>query len=138
VEGPWPTDGQDPRSKEAPVGFDYVHSVVDDHSRVAYSEILSDEKGATCAAFLRRAAEYFNAHGITQIERIMTDNAYAYRDSLREIVATLRIRGRPGRSQPRESSPAAPVEQTLRPTRARLCKRRFGMCRSGGLLGVVA
>jgi transposase InsO family protein len=71
------------------VGFDYVHSVVDDHSRLAYSEILTDEKGTTCAAFLQRAADYFNAHGITRIERIMTDNAWAYRYSLREVAATL-------------------------------------------------
>ena len=45
--------------KRARIGFDYVHSVVDDHSRLAYSEILPDEKGATCAAFLLRAAAYF-------------------------------------------------------------------------------
>lgn len=74
------------------VGFDYVHSVVDDHSRLAYSEILPDEKGTTCAGFLRRAADYFAIHGITQIERIMTDNAWAYRKSLREISATLGAR----------------------------------------------
>ena len=41
----------------AKIGFDYVHSMVDDHSRLAYSEILPDEKGATCAAFLLRAAD---------------------------------------------------------------------------------
>ena len=61
------------------LGYDYVHSLVDDHSRLAYSEILPDEKGATCAAFLARAAAYFAAHGITRIERVMTDNAWAYR-----------------------------------------------------------
>jgi transposase InsO family protein len=75
--------------RRAGVGFDYVHSVVDDHSRLAYSEILSDEKGATCAAFLGRAAEYFAAHGIVQIERVMTDNAWAYRKSLREVSTAL-------------------------------------------------
>jgi transposase InsO family protein len=64
-----------------PVGFDYVHSVVDDHSRLAYSEILSDEKGATCGAFLARAADYFAAHGITTIERVITDNHFSYRRS---------------------------------------------------------
>jgi hypothetical protein len=42
-----------------------VHSMVDDHSRLAYSEILPDEKGTTCAAFLARAAAYFADHGIT-------------------------------------------------------------------------
>jgi Integrase core domain len=69
-----------------------VHSVIDDHSRLAYSEILSDEKGITCAAFLQRAADYFATYGITQIERIMTDNAWAYRYSLREVVAALGAR----------------------------------------------
>jgi transposase InsO family protein len=69
------------------VGFDYVHSMVDDHSRLAYSEILPDEKGPTCAAFLERAIGYFAAHGITGIERLMTDNAWAYRYSLREVCA---------------------------------------------------
>lgn len=78
--------------RRAGVGFDYVHSVVDDHSRLAYSEILSDEKGATCAAFLGRAAEYLAAHGIVQIERVMTDNAWAYRKSLREISTALGAR----------------------------------------------
>lgn len=78
--------------KDAPVGFDYVHSAVDDHSRLAYSEILPDEKGATCVAFLQRAVDYFTAHGITRIERIMTDNALAYRYSLREIAAQLGAR----------------------------------------------
>lgn len=68
-------------------GFDYVHSLVDDHSRLAYSEILPDEKGVTCAAFLRRAAGYFRDRGIDRIERVMTDNALAYRWSIREVCA---------------------------------------------------
>ncbi len=71
------------RDRSTKVGFDYVHSLVDDHSRLAYSEALPDEKGTTCAAFLERAIAYFAAHGITQIERLMTDNAWAYRYSLR-------------------------------------------------------
>ena len=49
------------RDKETKVGYDYVHSLVDDHSRLAYSEILPDEKGTTCAGFLARAAAYFAA-----------------------------------------------------------------------------
>lgn len=60
------------------VGFDYVHSLVDDHSRLAYSEILPDEKGPTCATFLLRAAAYFAAHGITAIRQVMTDNHLSY------------------------------------------------------------
>jgi transposase InsO family protein len=72
-------------------GFDYVHSLVDDHSRLAYSEILPDEKGTTCAGFLARAIGSFAAHGITSIERLMTDNAWAYRYSLRELCAAAGI-----------------------------------------------
>lgn len=67
------------KAKGPKIGYDYVHSLVDDHSRLAYSEILPDEKVETCAAFLRRAADYFAAKGITRIERVMTDNAFAYR-----------------------------------------------------------
>lgn len=80
------------RNRSATTGFDYVHSLVDDHSRLAYSEILPDEKGPTCAAFLTRAATYFASHGITRIERIMTDNAWAYRWSLRQVCAQLSAR----------------------------------------------
>ena len=55
--------------------------IVDDHSRLAYSEILPDETGKTCAAFLERAAAYFATKGIIRIERVMTDNAFCYRHS---------------------------------------------------------
>ena len=81
------TSGQ--RHKHTKVGFDYVHSLVDDFSRLAYSEVLPDEKGSTCAAFLTRAAAYFAGHGIGTIERVMTDNAWAYRYSLHEVVEKL-------------------------------------------------
>jgi transposase InsO family protein len=80
------------RADRSSVGYDYVHSLVDDHSRLAYSEVLPDEKGPTCAGFLTRAAAYFAAHGITRIERIMTDNAWAYRWSLREVTTQLGAR----------------------------------------------
>ena len=89
--GGWRAHGRGNRSirrdRHTRVGFDYVHSVVDDHSRLAYSEVLPDEKGVTCAAFLERAIGYFVDHGIERIERLMTDNAWAYRYSLREICA---------------------------------------------------
>lgn len=94
--GGWKANGRaDSRSaaqKRVPKGYDYVHSVVDDHSRLAYSEVLPDEKGATCAAFLERAIGYFAAHGITRIERLITDNAWAYRYSLRGVCAAHGIR----------------------------------------------
>jgi transposase InsO family protein len=84
--------GSNSRHRATKVGFDYVHSLVDDHSRLAYSEVLADEKGATCAAFLTRAAAYFATHGIARIERVMTDNAWAYRWSLREVCSSLGAR----------------------------------------------
>ena len=64
--------------KKARVGYDYVHSLVDDHSRLAYSEILDDEKAATCAAFFARAVDHFNSHGIDRIAEVMTDNHWSY------------------------------------------------------------
>ena len=79
------------RDRHTRVGFDFVHSLVDDHSRLAYSEILPDEKGATCVAFLERAIGYFAAQGIPRIEQLMTDNAWAYRKSLPVICAALEI-----------------------------------------------
>jgi transposase InsO family protein len=92
--GGWRAHGRDEvvRPPGRRVGFDYVHSLVDDHSRLAYSEILPDEKGVTCAGFLARAAANFRTYGIDRIERIMTDNAYAYRYSLREVCADLGAR----------------------------------------------
>jgi transposase InsO family protein len=63
--------------KKARIGFDYVHSVVDDHSRFAYSEILSDERGTTCTAFFERALEQFQQAGV-HVEAVMTDNHWSY------------------------------------------------------------
>jgi len=77
--------------KRARIGYDYVHSAVDDHSRLAYSEILPDEKGPTCGAFLARAADYFTAYGITTIERVITDNHWSYKRSadVAAVITTL-------------------------------------------------
>lgn len=83
--GGWRANGRggdgDNRDRRHGSGFDYVHSAVDDHSRLAYSEILPDEKGPTCGAFLARAADYFTAHGITTIERVITDNHWSHKRS---------------------------------------------------------
>ena len=84
--------GRSSERRANPVGYDFVHSLVDDHSRLAYSEVLPDEKGTTCAGFLERAIAYFADHGITRIEQLMTDNAWAYRYSLREVCAAHQIR----------------------------------------------
>jgi transposase InsO family protein len=82
--GGWRVHGrgssQNLAARDAPrVGYEYVHAAIDDHSRLAYAEIHPDEKSSTCAAFLRRAATHFAGLGISRIERVMTDNALAYR-----------------------------------------------------------
>jgi len=84
--------GSTSRDRATRVGYDYVHSLVDDHSRLAYSEVLADEKGVTCAGFLTRAAVYFADHGITQIQRVMTDNAWAYQHSIKGVCASIGAR----------------------------------------------
>jgi transposase InsO family protein len=75
--------GKTSAQKKARIGYDYVHSMVDDHTRLAYSEILPDEKGETAAGFITRAAAYFATFGITRIERVLTDNHWSYRKSSR-------------------------------------------------------
>ncbi|MFF8557268.1 IS481 family transposase [Streptomyces sp. NPDC015501] len=84
------------RATRSNMGFDYIHSAVDDHSRLAYSEIHPDEKVATCAGFLTRAAAFFHRQGIPRIERVLTDNAWAYRKGLawRNALADLGATGK--------------------------------------------
>ena len=72
--------GSTSERKKTKIGYDYVHSIVDDHTRLAYSEIHDDEKGDTRAGFFERAIEFFDSHGIT-IERVMTDNHWSYKKS---------------------------------------------------------
>jgi transposase InsO family protein len=60
------------------IGWEYLHVAVDDASRLAYSEILPDERKASAIAFLERSLSWFARHGVT-IERVMTDNGSAYR-----------------------------------------------------------
>jgi transposase InsO family protein len=80
--GGWRAHGRGVRPRDRRgLGFDYVHAVIDDHSRLAYAEIHDDEKGATAAAVLLRAAEFFGRNGISRIDRVISDNAFAYRYS---------------------------------------------------------
>jgi len=76
------------RSVETRVGYDYAHAIVDDHSRLAYVELLDDEKAATVTGFVERALAFFVEHGIVA-KRLMTDNAFTYvkNRSLRELLA---------------------------------------------------
>ena len=73
-------------------GWEFVHVCVDDATRLAYVEVLSDEKGLTAVGFLRRAIAFYRRHGIT-VERVMTDNGTAYRSTVHALACrTLHIR----------------------------------------------
>ena len=63
------------------IGYAYLHTAIDDYSRLAYTEALPDEQGRTTASFWRRAEAWFRARGIV-VERVLTDNAFSYRGRL--------------------------------------------------------
>jgi transposase InsO family protein len=79
--------------KRMRVGYEFVHSLVDDHSRLAYSELHPDERASTVTAFVERGLAFYAAHGI-QSKRLLSDNAFVYRRnrSLRELLATHGVR----------------------------------------------
>jgi transposase InsO family protein len=83
-------------------GWEFVHVCVDDATRLAYVEVLSDEKATTAVGFLRRAVAFYGRHGIA-VERVMTDNGSAYRSTLHAVACrTLglrHLRTRPYRPQ---------------------------------------
>jgi transposase InsO family protein len=78
---------------ETRVGYDYVHAIVDDHSRLAYVELHDDERATTVTGFVERALAFFADHGLVT-KRLMTDNAFSYvmNRSLRELLTRHRIR----------------------------------------------
>jgi transposase InsO family protein len=84
------------------VGWEYVHIAVDDHSRLAYTEVLGDEKATTAIAFLRRALVHFGRYGI-RVEHVLTDNGSAYRSTLHALACPAlgirHLRSRPYRPQ---------------------------------------
>jgi len=73
--------GGPPRGHCNRIGYGFIHSAVDDHSRLAYSEILGDERQETAAEFWRRAVAWFADHNI-EIEEVLTDNGSCYRSRL--------------------------------------------------------
>ena len=84
------------------VGWEYVHVCVDDYSRLAYAEVLPDEKAATAVGFLRRAAAFYRRYGI-QVERVLTDNGGAYLTAVHALayraLGIRHLRTRPYRPQ---------------------------------------
>jgi transposase InsO family protein/transposase len=84
------------------LGWEYVHVAIDDCTRLAYAEVLPDEKSTTVIGFLRRAVAFYRRHGIT-VERLMTDNGSAYRSTLHALacrsMGIRHLRTRPYRPQ---------------------------------------
>ena len=83
-------------------GWDYVHIAIDDATRLAYAEVLPDEKATTAVAFLTRAIRFFATHAIT-VERVITDNGTAYRSTIHALACRAlgirHLRTRPRRPQ---------------------------------------
>jgi transposase InsO family protein len=84
------------------IGWEYVHIAIDDATRLAYAEVLVDEKAITAIAFLRRAVAFFASHGMT-VRELMTDNGSAYRATIHAIACRAlgirHLRTRPRRPQ---------------------------------------
>jgi transposase InsO family protein len=84
------------------VGWEYVHIAVDDFSRLAYAEVLANEKAVTVVGFLRRAVAFYRRHGIT-VERLLTDNGAGYRSTIYALACRAlgirHLRTRPYRPQ---------------------------------------
>ena len=95
-------------------GWDHVHVAVDDNTRLAYVEVLGDERGETCVGFLRRAIAWFAGQAIT-VERVMTDNGTGYRSNVHAAaiseLGVRHLRTRPYR--PRTNGKAERFIQTL-------------------------
>jgi transposase len=96
------------------VGWECVHVCVDDATRLAYVEVLADERASTAVAFLRRAIAFYASHGIT-VQRVMTDNGSAYRSTIHAFacrtLALRHLRTRPYR--PRTNGKAERFIRTL-------------------------
>jgi transposase InsO family protein len=84
------------------IGWEYVHIAIDDATRLAYVEVLADEKAVTAVGFLRRAVKHYASYGISA-QRVMTDNGSAYRSAMHAIacrtVGIRHLRTRPRRPQ---------------------------------------
>jgi transposase InsO family protein len=101
--------------KRVGVGWEFCHSAIDDHSRLAYSELHTDEKAATVTAFIDRALAFFAAHGVT-VRRLQSDNAWSYihNSSLRDLLAEHDVEHRriPPRT-PKRNGKVERYQQTL-------------------------
>jgi transposase InsO family protein len=94
------------------LGWEFVHVAIDDATRLAYAEVLGDEKGTTAAGFLRRALAFFSSFGI-RVERVMTDNGSAYR-SVVHALACKRLGLKHSRTRPYRPRTNGKAERFIR------------------------
>ena len=104
----------DRRTRSRGIGWEFVHVCVDDATRIAYVEVLDDEKATTAVGFLRRAVAHYRAHGI-RVERVLTDNGSCYRAIVHALacktLAIKHLRTRPYR--PRTNGKAERFIRTM-------------------------
>src|SRR5262249_56705464 len=93
-------------------GYDFAHIAVDDYSRLAYAEVLPDEKATTAAAFLRRAIAFYRRYGIC-VERVISDNGSAYRSTVHAL-ACRRLRLKHLRTRPYRPPTNGKAERFIR------------------------
>jgi transposase InsO family protein len=87
VAGHRATGREDGFHRNVGAGWEFVHVAIDDTSRLAYLEVLDDEKGVTCVGFLERAVAWFADHGVV-VQRVMTDNGTGYRAKVHAAAIT--------------------------------------------------
>jgi transposase InsO family protein len=121
--------------KHSKVGWEFCHSIIDDHSRLAYTEIHPDEQAATVTGFVERALAFFAGHDMTA-RRLQTDNAWTYihNRSLRELLAERGIQHRriPPRT-PKRNGKVERYQQTLAREWAYGQRYRNSDCRAAAL-----
>jgi transposase InsO family protein len=94
------------------IGWEYVHIAIDDATRLAYAEVLSDEKATTAIGFLRRAIAFYERHGM-EVQELLTDNGSPYRSAVHAIACrTLGIRHL--RTRPRRPQTNGKAERFIR------------------------
>jgi transposase InsO family protein len=99
-------------ARRGKAGWDFVHIAIDDATRLAYAEVLSDEKASTAVAFLRRALAFYRRHGIT-VERVLTDNGSPYISTVHALACrTLGVRHL--RTRPRRPQTNGKAERFIR------------------------
>jgi transposase InsO family protein len=109
---PWRTHVDRDGVNRKVIGWEFVHIAIDDATRLAYAEVLADEKAITAIGFLRRALEFFERHGM-RVQELITDNGAAYRSAVHAIACrTLGIRHL--RTRPRRPQTNGKAERFIR------------------------